>query len=459
MVPAASPTHDATPTHDASLTHDASPTHDADVSGDADMSMSPPERQQQLVDAMEVDDDGPLGNSEKRAPGARHKYHCFCTNTPCRCRAREARKKASKKLKDKIKKDFGDRFNRLSPEAWTDALPEDLKRANATNDIWIGYHPEPGNIHEEVKKNFKSTIALDAGVNCFLTGYLPDSGATVLICPDAKDKINVLVRKMSSLQSRIDDKVNRDDAIKHSMNEDLPSKRQAIQNAESSIALTRVLKEELFPPVGVYGPENEEIISLFEEIDSDSGKCLHLISKFIGNGEIEDEESLTSADLSGVLDRLRQLNNMKQTLKERTDIFDQASKDYEKMRAEVKSNDPQIVGWQKRIDKLQQQMERLVNHIHNVSTWFLSKFDLVLYPKFGATKEMMSKKKKDPLAKSTKTALSYMAHGRQRAKLLRKMSWTGGDVVNPSEACSTILGSCCGTMASPGTFNGNLRIL
>jgi hypothetical protein len=112
-----------------------------------------------------------------------------------------------------------------------------------------------------------------------------------------------------------------------------------------------------------------------------------------------------------------------------------------------------------KIDQIYQRIERRVARCHKNANWFLDKFKYVLYPKFRADQDLLSRDKRNPLPKACKSVLSWMAHGRQRRELCHRMSLNCGVLVDPSEACSTILGSCCATMCSPGkpSFYINIR--
>jgi hypothetical protein len=103
-----------------------------------------------------------------------------------------------------------------------------------------------------------------------------------------------------------------------------------------------------------------------------------------------------------------------------------------------------------RITVIYKRIERRVDRCHKHVNWFLSKFKYVLFPSFRADQDMLSRKKKDPLPKSCKSTLTWMAHGRQRKSLCHMMTLNGGCLIDPSESCSTIVGACCGTMCSPG---------
>jgi hypothetical protein len=109
----------------------------------------------------------------------------------------------------------------------------------------------------------------------------------------------------------------------------------------------------------------------------------------------------------------------------------------------------------RRISVVYKRIERRVDRCHKHVNWFLSKFKYVLYPSFRADQEMLSRKKKNPLAKGVKSVLSWMAHARQRRKLCHLMTLCGGVLVDASESCSTMLGSCCGTISSPGMGSAN----
>jgi hypothetical protein len=113
--------------------------------------------------------------------------------------------------------------------------------------------------------------------------------------------------------------------------------------------------------------------------------------------------------------------------------------------------------------KIEMRIERKVELCHKNVNWFLSKFATVLYPKFGPDQDMLSRKKKSPLPKLWKSVASWMAHGRQRRKLMYMMSLNGNDLIDPSESCSTLLGACCGTLHSPGithiNFKGSRRFI
>jgi hypothetical protein len=104
-----------------------------------------------------------------------------------------------------------------------------------------------------------------------------------------------------------------------------------------------------------------------------------------------------------------------------------------------------------KIDQIYLRIERRVARCHKNANWFLDKFKYVLYPKFRADQNLLSRDKKNPLPKACKSVLSWMAHGRQRKDLCHRMGMNCGVLVDPSEACSTMLGSCCGTMCSPGS--------
>lgn len=132
------------------------------------------------------------------------------------------------------------------------------------------------------------------------------------------------------------------------------------------------------------------------------------------------------------------------------EAYEDQHRQHHALRKSVRDSLPDLQGLDTQITKCQDRIRRAVDKFHNSANWFLSQFSVVMYPKFSADQSRLSQKKSNILAKTTKSVMSWMAHGRQRTKLIRAISFKGGVIVDPSESCSTLLGSCCGTMSSPG---------
>jgi hypothetical protein len=137
--------------------------------------------------------------------------------------------------------------------------------------------------------------------------------------------------------------------------------------------------------------------------------------------------------------------------KEQLAQFDYASvreREYHRIRKEVGRTLPVVQKLLSRIENAKKRVLRMRDKAHQAFADFVSKFRYILIPKFNSDQSMM-KKKKGGLSAWWRDKMGLFAHPRLRKIVEDRATKQGNSVIDPSEACSTML--CrCGTLHNQG---------
>jgi hypothetical protein len=126
---------------------------------------------------------------------------------------------------------------------------------------------------------------------------------------------------------------------------------------------------------------------------------------------------------------------------EQLKTVNQFEKEYYRVRQEVESESVFSRRLQVKISKAEKRIVKMRDRAHDAFASFVSKFRYILIPKFGSDQRMF-KKKKGGLSGWWRNKMGIMAHPRLRKKVEDRASKLGNSVIDPSEACSTMLCKC-----------------
>jgi hypothetical protein len=124
---------------------------------------------------------------------------------------------------------------------------------------------------------------------------------------------------------------------------------------------------------------------------------------------------------------------------EQLKTVNQFEKEYCRMRQEVESESFLYRRFKVKISKAENRIIKMRDRAHDAFASFVSKFHYILIPKFGSYQRMF-KKKKGGLSGWWRNKMGILAHPRLRKKVEEeRASKLGNSVIDPSEACSTML--------------------
>jgi hypothetical protein len=117
-----------------------------------------------------------------------------------------------------------------------------------------------------------------------------------------------------------------------------------------------------------------------------------------------------------------------------------------------------VIKLSKKIDAAESRMLSEKRRVHQAIADFTLAFDRILWPEFGKDKKMF-KKKRGGLSAWWRNKISAMGHPSLRKKLERGAAIKSKSLIDPSEACSTMLCGDCSCLANQGMRRFNHRNL
>ena len=116
---------------------------------------------------------------------------------------------------------------------------------------------------------------------------------------------------------------------------------------------------------------------------------------------------------------------------------------------------PRIIKLRQAIENSAARITKARNRAHKAISDFATTFSYIVWPEFGSDRKMY-KKKPGALPGWWRDKMSFMAHPSLRKRIKRGASFKSKVLVDPSEACSTMMCPNCGHLESQGTIISQL---